>query len=147
MSNAPAVGPEGRSYEKRVVHESRVNDGRDRAAAVVNARPAELLEQIVLGPTRVHVSVHDGRVGPGVIGVDGKVAVDGRTGRLEEAVQRRVRPARVEGPDLRWPELIVGPEPTGHLRRADFLPVAERADADPDLALGLDLVGRPQHGP
>src|SRR5687767_15022524 len=93
------------------------------------------------------VRVYHGRVVPGVVGVDGKIGVDGDAGWLKKTIQGVRRPPRVEGTDRGGSVLIVGSKRTRSLRSADFLSVTEKSGADANHALGLDLIYRPEHDP
>src|SRR5688572_8163609 len=70
------------SIHKEVVEGGGVNDIGDRKVAIVETKPSEPLEQIVVRPSRVDVSVDYSRVGPPIVAV-GRVV--GRHKRSEAA--------------------------------------------------------------
>jgi len=56
----------------------------------------------------MRVCIDGRRIGPRVIGIYRKVRVNGHAWRLQETVQCGVRAARIEGPNLGWPKLVMG---------------------------------------
>ena len=113
----------------------RVHEGGDRAVAAVDAAPAELGGEVVVGPSHARVDVDDGAVLPHVVGVGGEVLE--RPGRaVEQGEERGQEPVlvvgEVEGRDLRGPEQVPRPEGPAHRHRRHLARVAELARAEAD---------------
>jgi hypothetical protein len=122
-----------------VVPSHRVDEDLHRAVRVVEPAPVEALEVVVVGPTGVDVSVVNGAVGPGVIGVRRDVVVVHVSGAIQDADQALDIRLHVVGRDCRRTEKVRGEKAAAGRRYRDLLRVAQDAGGPADRTLPLCL--------
>ena len=144
--DAPALGTERGRRGEGVVTVERVDDADDAAPAAVDALPAVLTGEVVVGPTHVDVAVDHRRARPVVVRVGRDVLRCPaphvpRSGR-RQSVEACLVEADVEGDDLAGAELVVCLEPAAVEDRAHLLAVAEDPHPGSDGRLRAERVDR-----
>ena len=132
---------EGRPEEERTWN-AVVDQPHHAAVLTVDAGVAVRQSEVVVGPTRVDMSVDDRRVVPRIVGVARDVAADPArpaTSGSQQVLQPLPIVAHVERQGLPRPESVECLKRPVGARSADLLSMASDPDAAPDRALRLRL--------
>ena len=110
-----------------------MNDVEDGQVSIVKPEPAKTLEQVVVSPTGVDVSIDCGRIRPAIVGVRGEVGRKQRPPAVQELLDRDKVSTEVECAQRRRTKFVRCDKETSQRCRADLLFTAEYAHPSSDV--------------